>query len=157
MTTIEHSRRRDGRRPGTPGRFSRWMQQRANSRLVAKIRRGRGTFMGMDVLILHTVGRRSGAPRLTPLAWFDDGAGDRLVVASGGGALHPDWYLNLMAASDGAAIELPGAEPVPVGAQLLSGDAREQAWRRVVAAQPRIARYQAKSDREYPLVRLVSG
>jgi deazaflavin-dependent oxidoreductase (nitroreductase family) len=38
----------------------------------------------MDVLILHTVGRRSGQPRETPVAWFADGEDAWLVVASGG-------------------------------------------------------------------------
>jgi hypothetical protein len=39
------------------------VERRANVSVKRKIRRGRGTFMGMDVLILRTVGRRSGQPR----------------------------------------------------------------------------------------------
>ncbi|OUS84161.1 nitroreductase/quinone reductase family protein, partial [Rhodococcus sp. NCIMB 12038] len=73
------------RKPGTPGAFSRWMQRKMNARMNRKIRRGHGQFMGMDVLILNTVGRRSGQPRQSPLAWFADGDDARLVVASGGG------------------------------------------------------------------------
>ncbi|MEQ7128281.1 nitroreductase family deazaflavin-dependent oxidoreductase [Actinopolymorpha sp. B11F2] len=118
------------------------------------IRRGRGTFMGMDVLILHTVGRRHGQPRETPLAWFADGDDARLIVASGGGSQHPDWYVNLMANSDRASIELPGRDAVPVIPHRLEDADREQAWQRIAAAQPRIAKYQAKSDREYPVIRL---
>jgi hypothetical protein len=34
------------------------------------------------------------------------------------------------------------------------GADREQAWQRIAAAQPRIAKYQSKSDREHPVVRL---
>ena len=37
---------------------------------------------------------------------------------------------------------------------LPSGADRERAWRRIAAAQPRIAKYQSRSDREYPVVRL---
>jgi F420H(2)-dependent quinone reductase len=44
------------------------MQHRMNARTNRKVRGGRGTFMGMDVLILHTLGRRSGQPRETPVA-----------------------------------------------------------------------------------------
>jgi hypothetical protein len=84
----------------------------------------------MDVLILHTVGRRSGQPRQSPVAWFADGQDAWLAVASGG-RLHPDWYLNLVANPD-----------------------RAQAWQRITAAQPRYAKYQRKTDREYPVVRL---
>ncbi len=144
------------RKSGTPGALSRWVQRRVNTRMNAKIRRGRGEFMGMDVLILHTVGRRSGQPRETPVAWFADGDSDdaRLIVASGGGSQHPGWYLNLMEHPDQASIELPGRDAVPVAPHRLDGADREQAWQRIAAAQPRIAKYQSKSDREYPVVRL---
>ena len=53
------------------------MQHRANARMTRKVRKGRGTFMGMDVLILNTVGCRSGQPRETPVAWFPDEGGER--------------------------------------------------------------------------------
>lgn len=130
------------------------MQHRMNARMNRKVRRGRGEFMGMDVLILHTLGRRSGEPRETPVAWFPDGDDSRLVVASGGGSQDPDWYVNLMAHADRAAIELPGRAAVPVTPQRLDGTDRDEAWQTIAAAQPRIAKYQSKSDRQYPVVRL---
>lgn len=133
-----------------PGAFSRWMQHRMNARMNRKVRRGKGTFMGMDVLILHTVGRHTGEQRETPLAWFPDGDDARLIVASGGDAHHPDWFANLMAHADRAAIELPAQDTVPVTPHRLEGSAREDAWQRIATAQPRIAKYQSKSDRIYP-------
>jgi deazaflavin-dependent oxidoreductase (nitroreductase family) len=144
----------ESRAKGTPGAFSRWMQRTMNARISRKIRRGRGSFMGMDVLILNTVGRRSGQPRETPMAWFADGTDTWLVVASGGGSRHPDWHANLMAHPDRASVELPGRDAVPVTPHRLDGADREQAWQRIAAAQPRIAKYQSKSEREYPVVRL---
>ncbi|MBB4904997.1 nitroreductase family deazaflavin-dependent oxidoreductase [Actinophytocola algeriensis] len=144
------------RKPGTPGAFSRWTQQKANARMTRKVRGGRGQFMGMDVLILNTVGRRSGQPRETPVAWFADGEGARLIVASGGGSLNPDWHANLMAHPGRATIELPGQEPVPVTPHQLADAEREEAWARITAAQPRLAKYQAKSDRQYPVIRLTT-
>lgn len=140
----------------TPGRFSRWMQHRMNARMNGKVRKGKGTFMGMDVLILHTVGRRSGEERETPVAWFADGDDARLVVASGGGGQHPDWFVNLMAHADRASIELPGGDPVTVVPHRLAGADRDEAWQRIAAAHPRIAKYQSKSSREYPVVRLTT-
>ena len=107
----------------------------------------------MDVLILHTVGRRSGQPRQSPVAWFADGQDAWLIVASGG-RLEPDWYLNLVANPDRASIELPGRDAVPMTPHRLDGADRAQAWQRITAAQPRYAKYQRKTDREYPVVRL---
>lgn len=154
MTHDQQTSGREKRKSGTPGAFSRWMQHRMNARMNRKIRRGRGTFMNMDVLILHTVGRRSGQPRETPVAWFDDGADAWLVVASGGGSRHPDWFSNLMAHPDEASIELAGRGAFEVRPERLEGPERERAWQRIATAQPRIAKYQSKSDREYPIVRL---
>ncbi|WP_067660470.1 nitroreductase family deazaflavin-dependent oxidoreductase [Nocardia harenae] len=135
--------------------LSLWFQRTTNARTATRIRRKGGAMMGMEMLILHTVGRRSGEPRETPLSWFADGA-DRLVVASGGGDRNPDWYANLRANPARVAIELHGSSPTPVTATPLDGAEREQAWARIVEAQPRYAKYQKKSDREYPLVRLAA-
>jgi deazaflavin-dependent oxidoreductase (nitroreductase family) len=145
------------------GRFSRWMQHYMNGRMIKKVRKGKGSFMGMDVLVLGTTGRRSGERRETPVAWFPDadstggdstGSDSRVIVASGGDTQHPDWFLNLMAHRDEASMELPGEPVRPVEVQQLEGEDREQAWARIAAAAPRIAKYQAKSERVYPLVRL---
>ncbi|GAB1516793.1 nitroreductase/quinone reductase family protein [Actinophytocola sp. KF-1] len=110
--------------------------------------------MGMDVLILNTVGRRSGARRETPVAWFADADGARLIVASGGGSRHPDWHANLVAHPGDVTVELPGEGPVPVTPQWLDGAERDAAWQRIVAAQPRLGKYQSKSARRYPVIRL---
>ncbi|MFI9845233.1 nitroreductase family deazaflavin-dependent oxidoreductase [Nonomuraea sp. NPDC051941] len=142
------------RKSGTPGPMSRWIQRKMNARMSRKIRRGQGSFMGMDVLILNTVGRLSGQPRQSPLAWFADGEDAWLIVASGGGGRHPDWHANLMAHPGRASVELPGRDAVPVTPHRLDGAERAQAWQRITAAQPRYAKYQAKSDREYPVIRL---
>jgi len=144
----------DTRKSGGPGKFSRWMQQKANTRMNRKIRGGRGQIMGMEVLILNTVGRRSGQPRATPIAWFADESDGKLVVASGGGDNNPDWHANLVAHPDQATIELPGEDAVPVTPTVLAGADREAAWQRIATANPRMAKYQSKSDRQYPVIRL---
>ncbi|PXY36418.1 nitroreductase family deazaflavin-dependent oxidoreductase [Prauserella flavalba] len=142
------------KKPGPLTRASLWFQRRTNVKTNEKIRRKGGKIMGMDLLILHTVGRRSGQRRESPVTWFDGGDGTRLIVASGGGSRHPDWYFNLVAHPDKTAIEIPGESAVPATPQALEGAEREQAWQRITEAQPRYAKYQKKSDRRYPVIRL---
>jgi deazaflavin-dependent oxidoreductase (nitroreductase family) len=142
------------RKSGTPGAFSRWMQKRMNARMIRKVRDGKAQFMGMDVLILNTVGSRSGQPRETPVAWFGEGGDAWLSIASGGGSQNPDWYTNLMANPEKATVELPGRGPVKITPHRLDGAEREDAWKLISTAQPRIAKYQSKSEREYPIVKL---
>lgn len=145
---------RRGRKTGTPGALSLWFQRKMNTRTNTRIRRKGSRSMGMDLLILHTIGRRSGLPRETPVTWFADGEDAWLIIASGGGSNHPDWYRNLLAHPDRAAIEMHGHDAVPVTPHRLDGTDRERAWQSITTAQPRYAKYQRKSDREYPLIRL---
>ncbi|WP_051027068.1 nitroreductase family deazaflavin-dependent oxidoreductase [Nocardia higoensis] len=142
--------------PGPLRRLSLWFQRTTNARTVTRIRRKGGQMMGMNTLILHTTGRRSGAHRESPLAWFADGENSWLIVASGGGDRHPDWYANLMAHPAQAAIEFSGSAPRPVRPQRLEGADRAQAWTRILREQPRYEKYQRKSEREYPVVRLTA-
>jgi deazaflavin-dependent oxidoreductase (nitroreductase family) len=137
-------------RPGPVSRLlRRWMYRWH--------RRQDGRFQGMDVLFLTTIGRRSGQPRETAVSWFPDGEDAWLLVASAAGAAQdPDWFRNLAAHPDRAVIELPGRPgPVPIVAEQLHGDRRQQAWERIARAQPRYARYQERTDRQLPVVRLV--
>lgn len=134
--------------------LSRWIRHRANGRIIRTVRRGTGSLMGMDVLVLTTVGRRSGKPRETPVAWFADGPDAWLIVASGGGDRHPDWYANLLAHPERATVELAGRGAVPVIPERLSGAGRARAWERIAAANPRMRKHQSRSDREYPVLRL---
>ncbi|MFC4374903.1 nitroreductase family deazaflavin-dependent oxidoreductase [Nocardia halotolerans] len=138
------------------GGFSRWMQHKMNARMNRKIRGGKGTFMGMNVLILHTVGRRTGRHRDTPISWFPDGDGSWLLVASGGKDGDPDWFRNLMSRPDEATVQLPGADAVAVTPHVLEGAQRAAAWERIAAAQPRYDKYQAKAGRQYSVVRLTT-
>ena len=133
-----------------PKALLRW-----GNRMMAK-RAGRpgASFMGMDVLVLHTVGRRSGQPRAHPVARFPGPGGSWHVVASAGGAArNPDWYLNLAAHPDQASVEI-GGRTIPVTAEELQGAERAEAWAAIVAAAPRFGDYETRTDREIPVIRL---
>lgn len=110
--------------------------------------------MGMDVLSLTTIGRKSGEERSTPVARFANPDGSYLVVASAAGAkLNPAWYLNLAANPDRVRITVDG-ETTDVVAEQLHGQERAEAWARITAAMPRFSGYEQKTDREIPVVRL---
>jgi len=123
-----------------------------NAFMAGRIRKGKNP-LGFGVLILTTTGRKSGADRTVPVGWFPDGD-NWLVVASANGAIdNPAWYYNLAAAPDKATIEVDGAQ-IPVTAQQLHGADREAAWSSITTAAPRFAQYEAKTDREIPVILL---
>jgi deazaflavin-dependent oxidoreductase (nitroreductase family) len=141
---------RGARRRGSPGAVGRWVQQR----MMNQHRRKGWKFMGMDVLFLTTIGRKSGQERTTAVAWFPNGDGTWLIVASAGGSAHnPAWYHNIAAHPGRLQIELAG-QKIAVTAEQLTGAARAQAWQHIAAAQPRYAKYQQRTDRELPVIHL---
>jgi deazaflavin-dependent oxidoreductase (nitroreductase family) len=105
---------------------------------------------GTTILLLSSVGRRSGEPRTTPLIHRTDG--DRwVVVASKGGApANPGWYENLRADPE-ATIEVR-AETVPVRASTAEGEERARLWSLMTEVWPAYDDYQARTEREIPVV-----
>jgi len=144
---------RGARSRASAGPVSRWVQQK----MISQHRRKGGKFLGMDVLFLTTTGSATGARRETPVAWFPDGQDAWLIVASAAGAArNPQWYRNIAAHPDQVWIELPQQQrTLRVVAEQLEGDWREQEWRGIIKAQPRYAKYQSKTDRVLPVIRLV--
>lgn len=105
---------------------------------------------GTTILLLTTVGRRSGEPRTTPLIHRTDG--DRwVVVASKGGAPeNPAWYENLQSDPE-ATIQVKGEE-IPVRASTAQGDERTRLWSLMAEVWPAYDDYQTKTAREIPVV-----
>jgi deazaflavin-dependent oxidoreductase (nitroreductase family) len=133
------------------GSFLRWV----NKWMMSRIRRtGKAPLMGFDALVLTTIGRKSGVERSTPVGWFPGKDGSWLIVASAAGAAkNPDWYHNLAAHPDRVQIETAGRK-VAVVAEQLEGAERQEAWREITVASPQFAKYQQKTDRELPVIRL---
>jgi deazaflavin-dependent oxidoreductase (nitroreductase family) len=105
---------------------------------------------GTTILLLTTTGRSSGEPRTTPLIERTDG--DRwVVVASKGGAPeNPSWFENLIADPD-ATIEVL-ADTLAVRATTAEGEERARLWSLMAEVWPAYDEYQAKTDREIPVV-----
>ncbi|GAA0977658.1 hypothetical protein GCM10009555_039180 [Acrocarpospora macrocephala] len=133
-----------------------WAFRWLNKVMTRRIRRTGGrTPMGFNALVLTSVGRKSGLQRTTPVGYFPGRDGSWLIVASAAGAAgNPAWYYNLAAHPDQVRVEVEG-RTVAVIAEQLHGVEREQAWEQIIAAAPRFAQYQHKTDRELPIIRLM--
>ncbi|MEV5834200.1 nitroreductase family deazaflavin-dependent oxidoreductase [Nocardia sp. NPDC052112] len=129
-----------------------------NRFMSARARRGGGRAMGMNLLVLHTIGRKSGQPRQSPVGWFPDSDDNAwLISASAAGAdANPDWYHNLMTHPDQAAIELADRGTVAVDVEELTGADRDAAWQRILSVAPRFGSYEKKTDRIIPVIRLTA-
>ena len=104
----------------------------------------------IPTLLLTTTGRRSGKPIVMPLIYGEAG-GNYVVVASKGGApKHPGWYLNLAAHPDVNVQIL--ARRFRATARTASGAERAELWKQMAAIYPPYNDYQAKTDREIPVV-----
>ncbi|MEO7397971.1 MAG: nitroreductase family deazaflavin-dependent oxidoreductase [Ilumatobacteraceae bacterium] len=110
-----------------------------------------GTDMrGMPVVILTMRGQRSGKLRKVPLMRVEHDGTYAAVASVGGAAHHPLWYHNLLADPH---IELQDGEAKhDMIVRELNGDEKAQWWVRCVAAFPNYAEYQAKTDREIPVL-----
>ncbi|GAA3384178.1 nitroreductase/quinone reductase family protein [Cryptosporangium minutisporangium] len=129
-----------------------------NQRVIAEFRANHGRVVraagfGSSLVVLHTVGARSGEERINPALARRDGD-DWLIAASAAGARqHPAWFVNLRAHPD-TTIET-GAGTVAVTAEELAGEEYADAWRGFVAQSPAFAAYQECADRRrIPVVRL---
>lgn len=111
-------------------------------------------FQGFPVLLLTTVGARSGRERTHALGGFPDGHDQWLIVASkGGSATHPAWFHNLAKNPDKVWVQVANRR-FRAAVVSLTGADREQAYARVVKLAPVYGGYVKKTDREIPVLRV---
>ncbi len=103
-----------------------------------------------DMLLLSTTGRHTGKDHTVPLLYLRDG-GDLVVIASWGGRdVNPEWYLNLVA-HPAAAVQINGTR-FAVDAATADPARRARLWPEVLAAYDGYRQYQARTNREIPVV-----
>jgi len=116
------------------------------------------TFDRSFLLLLHTVGARTGARRTSPLAYLT--LDDQLVIvgSAGGRDTHPSWYFNLLAHPEVTferwrddAIEEVEAIAVPA-----EGEEYHRLWAQIAERAPGFDAYRSKTSRQIPVVILKS-
>ncbi|MBN1527471.1 MAG: nitroreductase family deazaflavin-dependent oxidoreductase [Thermoleophilaceae bacterium] len=105
---------------------------------------------GTEIALLTTTGRTSGEERTTPLIHRVDDGRIVLVASNGGSVEHPAWYRNL-SKDPNATVQLK-ADVFPVRARDAEGEERERLWSLMTEVWPYYDDYQARTDREIPVV-----
>ncbi|MFK0150977.1 nitroreductase family deazaflavin-dependent oxidoreductase [Streptomyces sp. NPDC090499] len=104
---------------------------------------------GMPVILLTTLGVKSGKIRKTPLMRVEHGGKYAIVASQGGAPKHPVWYFNV---KSHPLVELQdGAVKQDMTAREVTGAEKAEWWDRAVAAYPPYADYQEKTSREIPV------
>ncbi len=107
------------------------------------------TLRGVPIILLTSVGAKTGALRKTPLMRVEHDGQYAVIASQGGAPTHPVWYHNLVKHPH---VELQdGADRADYDAHLAEGEERAVWWERAVAVWPDYAEYQKRTDREIPV------
>ena len=121
-----------------------WIYRVSGGRLGARWLRG------SPVMLLTTTGRKSGKPRTKPVLYLRDGENVVVVASKAGMSHHPLWYLNLEA-NPNVEIEI-GTQKRSMRARRATEDEKSALWPRLVEMYRDFADYQARTERNIPVV-----
>lgn len=105
---------------------------------------------GTTILLLGTTGRKSGAARLHPLIYRDHGDAYLVVASKGGAPEPPEWFLNLQADPQ-VTVQIKD-EKFPARARVATPEEKPEMWARMAEVWPDYDAYQARTDRQIPVV-----
>ena len=109
-----------------------------------------GPFAGRTLLLLHTIGAKSGLERINPVAYITDGDQLVIIASKGGAPTNPHWYHNLVA-HPSASVEV-GTEKFEVQASVTAEPERTRLYNKMVEMMPGFAEYQRKTKRTIPVI-----
>jgi deazaflavin-dependent oxidoreductase (nitroreductase family) len=121
-----------------------WVYRLSGGRIGGRFR------YGAPVLLLTTTGRKSGRQRTAPLLYLEDGERVVIVASKGGMPRHPVWYLNL-AANPEVEIQI-GSERRKMLARTASAEEKTALWPDLTAMYRDYDDYQARTERDIPVV-----
>ena len=102
------------------------------------------------ILLLHSIGRRSGKNFVTPIAYFHIDAFFMLVGSNWGKDTNPDWFFNLLAGPE-TTIEVD-RRTIAVKARQAEGPEYDRLWKYATEQHPPYLRYKEMTSRHIPIV-----
>lgn len=114
------------------------------------IRISKGRIGGKKVLILHTIGRKSGQPRAVPISYFRDGENIFILGSNWAQPKHASWYFNLKD-NPRVTLEING-EKISMLAQECEGEEYARLWKIATERSPHYIEYQKKMERHIPIL-----
>ena len=128
---------------------TRWVAQHIRRYVETDGAKGH-EWKGVQTLLLTTRGRRTGRLRRTALIYGRDGDRYLVVASNGGSKKHPSWYLNL---TDDPDVEVQvGDEKFAARALAATAEEKARLWPLMTSIWPEYDTYQAKTERDIPLV-----
>jgi len=109
-----------------------------------------GRFEGRSLLLLHTIGAKSGEARINPVACIRDGERLVIIASKGGAPTNPDWYYNIRA-NPLVTVET-GSEQFQARATVAAEPERTRLYNKMVEMMPGFAEYQEKTSRVIPVI-----
>jgi deazaflavin-dependent oxidoreductase (nitroreductase family) len=126
----------------------------SNEDVITEFRANAGKVGGIladsDLVLLTTIGARTGQRRTTPVAYFRDDADIYVIASYAGSDSHPAWYRNLVANPE-ITVEV-GSEKFAATAVEAPGEERDRLYAKAASHQPAFAQYQASTTRRIPVI-----
>lgn len=121
-----------------------WVYEKTDGRVGANLG-------GRPMLLLRTVGAKTGQPRTAALLYVRDGDNHVVIASTGGGPRHPGWYHNLLANPD---VEIQvGRRRMPVRASVATDEERPALWDKAnTVNKGQYDAYQTRTERRIPVV-----
>ena len=117
-------------------------------------RRTRGSFgghvQGLQVLLLTTIGRKTGKTYTTPLGYFMEDGNYIITASYAGFDNNPGWYYNLLATPH-VRLEIKDQQ-IEAEAKVAPPEKRKSLWSKLISLSPTYAKYATKTSREIPLI-----
>lgn len=111
-----------------------------------------GMFANMRLLLLHTIGAKSGLPRINPVVCMADGDRYVIIASKAGAPTNPDWYYNIVA-NPRVSVEV-GNEQFDAEAAVAEEPERSQLYDKMATLNPVFAEYARKTTRIIPVITL---